>query len=256
MIKYFCSSDIHSFYDEWMDALNIAGFDITDLNHHIIVCGDLFDRGDKSIECLDFVKELHSENRLIYVRGNHEDLLEQCLYELKSNKVCSHHVSNGTLKTISHFMNCTAYDLLSSCYDKTELDTIMQEVVKFIDTASVDYYQLGNTIFVHGWIPISCAEDNTLMIDHNWRQGDWKTARWECGFDNYLCDLVPPDGEAVVCGHWHTSYGRYLFLKEPEWGPKANFTTYINNKLIAIDACTAYTNFVNVVVFDDKGNIL
>ena len=59
MIKYFCSSDVHSFYTEWMLALASKGFDINNPEHKIIVCGDLFDRGDEVIMkicCLIVVK--------------------------------------------------------------------------------------------------------------------------------------------------------------------------------------------------------
>ena len=109
MIKYFCSSDIHSFYDEWLDALNNRGFDLTDSNHKIIICGDLFDRGDRSRECFEFVKKLADENRLIYIRGNHEDLLEDLVNNIYSMKrINSHHVSNGTVQTLASIMECSA----------------------------------------------------------------------------------------------------------------------------------------------------
>ena len=44
-MKYFVSSDIHGFFDEWMFALKRENFDISNPEHKIIVCGDLFDRG-------------------------------------------------------------------------------------------------------------------------------------------------------------------------------------------------------------------
>ena len=44
-MKYFVSSDIHGFYDEWILALKNKGFDIKNPNHKIIICGDIFDRG-------------------------------------------------------------------------------------------------------------------------------------------------------------------------------------------------------------------
>ena len=69
MIKYFCSSDIHSFYTEWMLALNSKGFDINNPEHKIIVCGDLLDRGDETVECIEFMQRLVSENRAIYIRA-------------------------------------------------------------------------------------------------------------------------------------------------------------------------------------------
>ena len=42
-MKYFVSSDIHGFYDEWQKSLKDNGFDINNPCHKIIVCGDLFD---------------------------------------------------------------------------------------------------------------------------------------------------------------------------------------------------------------------
>ena len=38
MKKYFVVADIHSFYDEFMKALNDAGFDINNEDHILISC--------------------------------------------------------------------------------------------------------------------------------------------------------------------------------------------------------------------------
>lgn len=43
MDKYFVFSDVHSFYDELMNALDDKGFNINNQEHVIISCGDLFD---------------------------------------------------------------------------------------------------------------------------------------------------------------------------------------------------------------------
>ena len=47
-MKYFVSSDIHGFFDEWQNALTDKGFDLNNPEHKIILCGDLFDRGSQS----------------------------------------------------------------------------------------------------------------------------------------------------------------------------------------------------------------
>lgn len=54
-MKYFVSSDIHGFYDEWMIALTAKGFDILNSDHKIILCGDLFDRGRQPKHIIDFI---------------------------------------------------------------------------------------------------------------------------------------------------------------------------------------------------------
>lgn len=47
-MKYFIVSDVHSFYDEMMTALNESGFDKTNPDHIFVSLGDLLDRGDQS----------------------------------------------------------------------------------------------------------------------------------------------------------------------------------------------------------------
>ena len=57
-MKYFAVSDCHGFYSNLMFALKNAGFDISNPEHALIVCGDLFDRGSQPKEIFDFVKSL------------------------------------------------------------------------------------------------------------------------------------------------------------------------------------------------------
>ena len=49
-MKCFVLSDIHSFYDEMISALNEAGYDKDNKDHTIIILGDIFDRGHQSLE--------------------------------------------------------------------------------------------------------------------------------------------------------------------------------------------------------------
>ena len=48
MHKFFCISDIHSFYEPMIEALNNAGFNPENPEHILVVCGDVFDRGPNS----------------------------------------------------------------------------------------------------------------------------------------------------------------------------------------------------------------
>lgn len=254
--RYFCSSDIHSYYDIWMIVLNKLGFDLSNKNHIVVLCGDLFDRGPQSVECYNFVKKLHAEGRLIYIRGNHEDLLFDCVAGLEGKKsLGSHHISNGTIKTIAHFLNCSEYDVLCCVYENQQLQEFKDDVLQFINDTCVDYFELGDKVFVHGWVPTTEDENCCEIISENWRDGDWSHARWECGFDAWRRKLVPAD-KTVVCGHWHTSYGWSDFRGYSEWGPDACFDVFIDKGIIALDACTAYTKSVNVLVLDEEGKIL
>ena len=78
MKKLFIFSDIHSYYDEFMESLNRAGFDIENPDHVIISLGDLCDRGPDSIKALEFVNSIPN-NRKILIIGNHELLMEDII---------------------------------------------------------------------------------------------------------------------------------------------------------------------------------
>lgn len=151
MKKYFVVADVHSFYKIMLDTLNVKGFDVNNNEHYLILCGDLFDRGNESKELFEFVQSLG--DRFIYVRGNHEDLLIDCVEELSKGKVPSqHHFSNGTVKTICDFADENTYAVYWHDTKKKLLEKI-QPVIDFINNKSVDYYEVGDYMFVHGWLP-------------------------------------------------------------------------------------------------------
>ncbi len=255
--KYFILSDVHSFYDEMLDALNVAGFDLTDQTHQLIICGDLFDRGPKSIECYEFVKSLSEEGRLIYIRGNHEDLLEDAVFELtKGLHVGSHHISNGTIKTIAHFMECSEYDILCGVYSPSKFNKKIGELLNFINTHSVDYFEVEPFVFVHGWVPEVLDDHLGSIVPADWRNRNWKEARWVNGMDAWYLGLNPPENDrTIVCGHWHTSYGwSHLRGKGSEFKHDAIFKPFIEEGLVALDSCVAFSHFLNCLVLEFRNN--
>lgn len=264
MKKYFAISDPHSYYYQAKDAVMEAGFDSENPEHIIIICGDAFDRGDFSVELFEWMKQLKEQDRLVYVRGNHEDLLEECVFDIRKRRdIGWHHLSNGTVNTIADFIDCSSYDILCTTFDWKVFDERMDELLKFINDNSVDYFQLGNTVFVHGWVPTTIDIDGNEIVHDNWRDGDWKEARWPNGMKQFHNKLVPPNITTIVCGHWHTSFAWHYYEDQcPEWGSLAIFDAYIKyneelkSRIVALDACTAYSKKVNCVIFDEDGIII
>lgn len=41
MTKYFVTSDIHSFFNEFKGALENASFDVDNSDHVLVICGDV-----------------------------------------------------------------------------------------------------------------------------------------------------------------------------------------------------------------------
>lgn len=257
MIKYFVASDIHSFFTIYYNTLLEKGFDINNPNHRLIICGDLFDRGKESKELLDFLLSL-PEERLILIRGNHEDLLEDCLHQINQKvNISQHHWSNGTLDTISQLTETNKYDLVCGCYDIESINYKLEKYFSLINRA-VDYYELGDYIFVHGWVPyilqdthdssgeLSIISKPIIKLDAE--RFMWGHARWYNGMEEAARGIIIP-GKTIVCGHFHTGWGHFNIHKEGET-QYDNFDIYFDKGVIALDTCTAYSNKVNIYVFE------
>ena len=240
-MKYFVSSDIHGFYDVWQNALKDKGFDLNNPEHKIILCGDLFDRGSQPKEIIDFV--LEHKDKVILIRGNHEDLMEQMIERNSSDygDLC-----NGTAQTIVDLYpewQISEFDL-----KKIAKETRLQEVLDMC----VGYYETKHYIFVHGWIPII---ENCYLYDSDWRTARkerWEKTRWTNPVEMFRYEIYEPN-KTIVCGHWHCSalWHELNPDKYEEFGDKANFEPFITKNMIAIDACTTYSHKVNVVVLED-----
>lgn len=268
MPKFFVFSDVHSFYTELQTALDEAGYDPLNEDHWLISCGDNFDRGDETLAMFRF---LMKSPRLILVKGNHEDLLEDmCMrgYPYTNDK------QNHTVDTVRAFDPKMPIDVACDTAYHT-LRPLMRQMR--------NYFETENYVFVHGWIPIPCQTKNMICNvaipsachgdcpNSEWRDApysEWEAARWKNGMDMARNGFIIPD-KTIVCGHWHCSYGHYMVAKDeakkngdneffcnaPEYymfGEEANFSPFYDEGIIAIDACTAYTKKVNVIVIEDN----
>ena len=203
MKKFFVTSDVHSFFDELVVALNEKGFDKNNKDHILCICGDLFDRGPKSRDLFEFVKELQTQDRLIYITGNHESLLFDCMSEIYNGRIPGrHHFSNGTISTICQFCDQNEWII----YDPTWRDKIfeiMQPVLDFISDNCVDYAEIGDYVLVHGYLP--CYQG--LNDFRNGTDDDWERARWNNGIEMWRNPNNRIDGKTIIVGHWNCSYG-------------------------------------------------
>jgi serine/threonine protein phosphatase 1 len=253
MVKYFVTSDIHSFFDVFYQELLNNGFEIDNPDHKLILCGDLFDRGDQTVELFEFIKSLG--DRVIYVKGNHESLLEDCMSEIYAGRVpSSHHFHNGTVKTICQFCGENEWILYDPTWRIKICDT-MQPILDWINKKSVNYFEVGDYVFVHGWIPCYQGLDDFRDATDE----DWERARWENGMEMWRYPRCRADGKTVVCGHWHCSWGwSHIRQKRKEFPDKSrkdwkkSFEPFVDDGIIALDACTAYTNLCNVIVIEEE----
>lgn len=242
-MKYYVVSDLHGYYTYLNQALKQAGFFDEKEPYKLIVCGDLLDRGSEANQLIDFMIDLMDNDKLIFVLGNHEELLVQCLQEIARGGV--HEIASGMSH---HYLNKTWDSLLQlSQMNEVEAYQNPNELVrrvmnspfyKRLLTICVDYYETPNYIFTHGWIPCITQGYKPYVkysYDPNWRVADvesWRRARWFNGME-IACKhrIVEPD-KTIVCGHWHTSYGHSKITHQgSEWETMLIFLHSVRKEL-------------------------
>lgn len=250
MKKYFVVSDIHSYYTQLKTALKHEKFDKTNADHILIICGDLFDRGPEANQLLKFLLSL-PKDRLILVRGNHEDLFEDCLQELKARvNISHHHWMNGTLDTIDQLTGISKYDLVCGLYNYKDIDKKLKKYFSLINNC-INYYETNNYICVHGWIPVN-TKGVYYIYNSDWRNAnekEWYYARWYNGMDMANNGIIEPN-KTIICGHWHTGYG-HCKIKQECSTEFENLTVYINKGITAIDGCVPRSGKINVFTFTE-----
>lgn len=252
MPKLFVTSDIHSFYEPFIKALNEAGFDPNNEEHWLISCGDCFDRGPDSVKLLHFLMQLE---RKILVKGNHDLLLDDLC---KRGFPYSHDKSNGTFRTVQDLTD----SFLPSEFHKA-CETAWNKTAAY-RSLLVNYFETENYIFVHSWIPTFKKESPhpadkwiTLTTDEfmeDWRDAndvEWEEAMWGNPFTRYI-EGLNQTGKTIVFGHWHCSAGHKMANHcKTEFEDDAIWKPFIGDNVIGLDKCTAHTGEVNVLVLED-----
>ena len=276
-MKYYVIADPHGYYDLMMSALENSGFFRETRPCKLIVCGDLMDRGEGTLEMQRFMTELLSEDRLIYIRGNHEDLLVRLLsdlvgdYDLKRiENGDSYHVRNGTWDTALRLAGMTAEEALC-CPEVLVRRVESTPFYTRLLPAAVNYFETEHYVFTHGYLPCLSLDGDTAFREYrqfrhdpHWREasdGDWFNARWYNGM-RFACQMdLQLSDKTVVCGHWKCSYGHAFIEGKPREGDgSADYEPFYGKAredadgrtvLIALDACTAVSGIVNCIALED-----
>ena len=250
LMKYYITADVHGFYTEFHKALDEAGYFIGPEPHKLIILGDIFDRGQEAVEMQRFILQLIEQDAVILIRGNHEDLYEE-MVTIDEGLPARHHVSNGTYGTA---LQLTGYDLGLAIIRNYDFAETAQNTPYYrqIIPATVDYFETEHYVFVHGWIPCIQERNGRYSYRSDWREAtptEWRRAHWINGMDTaHSCT----EEKTILCGHWHCSYGHARYEnKGSEFGPDADFSPYYGPGVIALDACTAHSGKVNVILIED-----
>ncbi len=268
-------SDTHGFFNETVEALSAGGL-LEDKNNKVALLGDVLDRGPDAVRLTDYLIDLLDEGRLILIRGNHEDLIEDAILQIERGRIwevatASHHVINGTFDSLLQLSGMSDREAVS--YPKELVKRVKESpFFKKLLPACIDYYETDKYVLTHGWIPcqkirylqgrgavLHQSEEYVIEPGYyhntNWRNAspaEWRRARWVNGME-LACKygFIIPD-KTVVCGHFHTSYGHSRIERAcSEFGSDADFSPFYSTGIIAIDACVAHSGKINCVVLDD-----
>ena len=259
-MRYYVVADTHGFYTKLTDALEKAGYFADTGAKKLLILGDLLDRGPENVQMQDFVYDLLKRDEIILVRGNHEDLLEDLVDNLdrygELDLHVSHHYRNRTVHTVCDIARCSV-GAMTAIPHQIRARMRQTPFMRYVMPAMLDYFETEHYVFVHGWIPLAnVAPDGApsqFVYDADWRDASlprWQKARWYNGMEMAAKGLIVPD-KTVVCGHYHCSWGHHFAGTSEEFSPDADFSPYYADGVIAIDACTAYSGRVNVLVVDD-----
>ena len=246
--RFVIVSDVHGFYDEMMDALDKVKFNPeTDF---LISCGDEWDRGNQPIEVMNFFDSL---KRKAIIKGNHIQLFDElCLRGYPE----FYDRSNGTLDTVKILGKYPLDREFDLCCERASNKT------KRYRNSLVNYFETKNYIFVHSWIPAINKDrlpahytyGRSFDFNPDWRnatQKEWDDAMWGNPFDMAEQGLNQT-GKTIVFGHWATEHKLAAVEGREEFGANAKFDIYYEDGIIGIDACTAYSGKVNVLVLEDE----
>lgn len=243
MKTYFVVADVHGFADLMKKGLVAAGFDATNPDHIFVSLGDLTDRGDKNVECVEYVMSL--PNRVL-VRGNHDDLVASLIW--RKPYFTGTDVNNGTYDTVRQFAENTRGFHISDKLAVADWDGVRRDARKFDAWNKYygelrNYFEVGNYVFVHGWIPVGVE---------NWRQNatevDWEDAVWAKTPQLVANKCWDENHKTIVCGHWHSQHFWATYCNKPD-----QFGPYQDPHFITLDSCTTLSRELCVFVVNEEG---
>jgi serine/threonine protein phosphatase 1 len=134
MGKIFAVGDIHGSFDRLQDMMQKVPIDFA--NDTLVFIGDYIDRGPGSVEVVDYLIKLNKQvPGIIFLKGNHEDMLEKYLDGTDRFT----YLLNGGQNTLDSYLSKT---------NRTDDFPIPADHMEFFKSLRL-YYETESYIFVH-----------------------------------------------------------------------------------------------------------
>lgn len=236
-MKYFITSDIHGHYGVLVNHLNKAGYNEESPNHHLLILGDMFDRGSESKEVFKYLYRLHSEKKSTIILGNHDYFMIEFL-EGNYERTRFNIEHNGMLVTLMSLTDFQLSENTDLSVFKAMIETTYPFLLEWLKSLPL-YLEIHDYIFVHGGI--------------NGELENWKTAPLRDFIWGYEVKLCPVKGKTVVAGHQRVATIRHPERKDYrtlfEENPALFDPMYLEGKIL-IDRFVEVSKELNVLVMD------
>lgn len=232
IIMYFILSDIHGCYEQLKSAL--LHWDSS--SEHLIVLGDLIDRGPQSLAVVQHLMELQESfpNSVTILKGNHEHMFTSWLVETPFDLLTLYYnpEHNETLR--SFYPSNKRYKKASR---RQRVDHVIRQNKKELSfLANLPYYyETDQLIFVHA--------------GYNQDIDDWRNDQKEILWSRRFPHTSKPTHKKTFFGHTPTP-----FLHDD----RENFDIWTNDTgdRVCIDGGVAMHGQLNALRIDSFGNII
>lgn len=226
-MKAFVISDIHGMYKSFEEILMYWNEEDS-----LILLGDLIDRGEHSLQVVQKVMQLQQQfpGKVIYLKGNHEDMLLQCLADSQNRS--ERYLNNGGIATIQSFIQTDQVHVEQLEELLAVVRTNCEAELQFLESGLL-YYEFGNVLFTH-------AGFNSEL--ENWRETSDKDFIWIRKHYEY----ENKSGLINLFGHTPV---RYINEKDDIWVSPCG-------RYIDIDGACVYGGQLNALLISDEGEIL
>ncbi len=236
--KVFIVSDIHGHYHALKRALDEAGFDEENDDHHLLGLGDYFDRGKENKEVFEYLYRLEKKGKGTFLVGNHDLFLLE-FFEGDDDRVLFNIDYNGFQTTLESFSGIRYEGPKSLPLMRKLILEAYPELPGWIESLP-SFIERDRYIFVHGGIDGS---------NPYWRQQNRRDFAW-----NYQSQLPGVKNKTIVSGHERTPLIRLREDSSRKFQDETLSKPIEKDGKIFIDGYVEQTGRINVltITLEDK----
>lgn len=259
-MKYFFVSDLHGCNPTLLqNTLNQHNFN-PDIDT-LVVLGDVCDRGSYTCQLVDYLLTLP---HMIPIWGNHDARDYNILFRYSAVDIYDKH--NGVGNTVASLLAYEEHVSPSKLFYLMQQFTTerfrnpgvyhrLNKLEEYFDRC-VWAIEFADLIGCHGWLPHKLSLNSHLIPLERATVEDWYDASWANTEACITQQLFP--SKPLIVGHWHS--WRLHALLDKNIAPEVfvrtakeeefDYSPFIRPNLIAIDACTTFSQLINVYLYE------